>query len=325
MNNLLRGAAFFTCFLPSFTTIGYRSRRWMWSSTPHDFSGQRWLVTGASDGIGREIASQAAAAGAEVHAVGRNAGRLEALAQLPGNWVTHQEDLSLMHSVSTFADRVTGQGLSFDVLVNNVGLMLGERQLTDEGLEASFATNVLGHFVLTEALRDRGALECGMVINMSSGGMYNVPLTLENLQGQARYDGMLTYAYQKRAQVVLNEWWRRQGLTSYVMHPGWVDTAGVRTVSTQPGSIPRVCARPCLSFTDSPGRCCASPVRAPTPLYGWPPNAPANLSRAISGLIGLRVAHTCSQTRAGALTHLRCWAIWLNNWSTPPRLNCRSS
>lgn len=229
MNNLLRGAAFFSCFLPSFTNIGYRSRRWMWSSRQPDFSGQRWLVTGASDGIGREIASQAAGAGAEVHAVGRDAGRLEALARLPGNWVTHQQDLSLMNSVSTFADQLTGQGLSFDVLVNNVGLMLGERQLTDEGLEASFATNVLGHFVLTEALRDGGALQGGMVINMSSGGMYNVPLTLECLQGEARFDGMLTYAYQKRAQVVLNEWWRRQGLASYVMHPGWVDTGGVRT------------------------------------------------------------------------------------------------
>ena len=68
-----------------------------------------------------------------------------------------------------------------------------------------------------------------MVINMSSGGMYNVPLVLERLQGGAAYDGMLTYAYQKRAQVVLNDWWRQQGVTSYVMHPGWVDTAGVRT------------------------------------------------------------------------------------------------
>ena len=229
MNDLLRGAVFFSCFLPSFTRIGYHSRRWMWDTNEPDFSGQRWLVTGASDGIGREIARQAAAAGAVVHAVGRSAGKLATLTDLPGQWSTHAENLSSMRQVSAFADELTSQGHKFDVLVNNVGLMLNTHTLTDEGLEASFATNVLSHFVLTETLRESGALDGGIVINMSSGGMYNVPLTLERLQGGMKYDGMLTYAYQKRAQVELNEWWRQQGINSYVMHPGWVDTAGVRT------------------------------------------------------------------------------------------------
>ncbi len=228
-NPQLRGAIFFSRFLPSFTKIGYQARRLFWSQSAPDFSGQRWLITGASDGIGREIARLAAASGAEVHAVGRSAEKLNTLTESPGRWVIHSEDLSLMGSVSSFSQKLTNEGLKFDVLVNNVGLMLSERTLTDEQLEVSFATNVLGHFALTEALRDTGALDGGIIINMSSGGMYNVPLTLDRLQGGANYDGMLTYAYQKRAQAVLNEWWRKRGLAGYVMHPGWVDTQGVRT------------------------------------------------------------------------------------------------
>ena len=229
MNNQLRGAFFFSRFLPSFSRIGYNSRRIFWRDSPLDFSGQRWLVTGATDGIGREIARQAAAAGAQVHAVGRDPGKLDALRQLPGDWVTHAQDLSLMYRISAFADQVATAPRHFDVLVNNVGLMLNKRTLTEEQLETSFATNLLGHFVLTEHLRKSGVLNDSLILNMTSGGMYNVPLNLERLQGSDQFDGMLTYAYQKRAQVVLSEWWRRQGEASYVMHPGWVDTAGVRT------------------------------------------------------------------------------------------------
>lgn len=229
MNELLKGAVFFSYFLPSFSSIGYQSRRWMWDAGDQDFKGQRWLITGASDGIGREIARRAAAQGAEVHAVGRSSEKLNKLRELPGDWTTYATDLSLMSRTSDLADQLRDQGLKFDVLVNNVGLMLNTMTLTDEGLEASFATNVLSHFVLTERLREAGALDGGSVINMSSGGMYNVPLTIDRLQGGTKYDGMLTYAYQKRAQVVLNDWWRQQGIDSYVMHPGWVDTAGVRT------------------------------------------------------------------------------------------------
>jgi dehydrogenase/reductase SDR family protein 12 len=134
-----------------------------------------------------------------------------------------------MSEVETVAEQLAAALPQVDVLINNVGLMLAERVQSPEGLEQSFATNVLGHYVLTEALRTHGRLSEGLIINMSSGGMYNVPMTLDRLQGGERYDGMLTYAYQKRAQVLLNSWWRAQGLNSYVMHPGWVDTPGVET------------------------------------------------------------------------------------------------
>ena len=226
MSNLIKGAVFFSCFLPSFTRIGYSSRRVLWSKSDWDFSGETWVVTGATSGIGLEIARQASAAGADVHIVSRSADKLAAVRDSLGERITtHTADLSLMAQV----DEVAGVLPQVDVLVNNVGLMLNEYVQTDEGLEQSFATNVLGHYQLVETLRARDLLSNGLVINMSSGGMYNVPMTLDRLQGGDRYDGMLTYAYQKRAQVLLNNWWRKQGLNSYVMHPGWVDTPGVVT------------------------------------------------------------------------------------------------
>ncbi len=63
LTKTLNGAVFFTGFIPSFTRIGYRARRARWQPLAPDFAGHRWLVTGASTGLGREIALAAAAAG----------------------------------------------------------------------------------------------------------------------------------------------------------------------------------------------------------------------------------------------------------------------
>lgn len=230
LSNAVRGSLFFPRFLPSFSRLGYCGRRWVWPDKAVDFSGQRWLVTGASSGIGQAIARRAAEAGAEVIAVARNEARLAALSdECPGQLRALSIDLSNMAVVGSLADQIAGEADGIDVLVNNVGLMLNEREETAEGFEKSFATNLLGHYLLTEKLRISGALDAGMVINMSSGGMYNVALELDQLQGGSTYDGTFTYAYQKRAQVTLNRWWREQGLSSYVMHPGWVNTPGVET------------------------------------------------------------------------------------------------
>ena len=74
---------------------------------------------------------------------------------------------------------MTARGERIDVLVNNVGLLLDRFELTAEGLETSFVTNLLSHYVLTEGLRAAGRFADGAaVVNMSSGGMYGSPLRL---------------------------------------------------------------------------------------------------------------------------------------------------
>jgi NAD(P)-dependent dehydrogenase (short-subunit alcohol dehydrogenase family) len=116
--------------------------------------------------------------------------------------------------------------------------MLHGHTLTSEGVETSFATNLLVPFAMTAALREAGALDAGsLIIAMSSGGAYGAKLDLDALEARdaAHHDGFMAYAQHKRAQIELTRAWNAQahGPRAHVMHPGWVDTDGVR--SSLPG------------------------------------------------------------------------------------------
>lgn len=235
---LLGALAFYGRFFCSFTAIGFHVRRLFWRRFQPDFRGQHWVVTGASAGIGRHIALGAARAGASVTAVARASTKLDevmATAQAEGLQLQAAPcDLSSMADVSRWLkERTAAQ--SVDVLVNNAGVMLDEHSLTAEGLEASFATNLLSHYRLTTGLVAAGLLpSAAVVVNMTSGGAYHVPLStaMLNVTDAARYNGTYAYAFHKRAQIVLSEYWRTrwnaEGRRSYVLHPGWVDTPGVK-------------------------------------------------------------------------------------------------
>ncbi len=239
MNDAIKGLYFFSRFAFSFSALGYRRQRLFGKDPANDFRDQRWLVTGASGGIGRAITEGAASGGATVLAAARSKQKLSELRALAGDKViARPADLSSTQQVERLLDNLeeTADGELIDVLVNNVGVLLNEHQISEQGHELSFATNLLNHYRLTEGLIERGLLaRDAIIINMSSGGMYNVPLKIAELNrlDAEHYDGVMAYAFQKRAQVVLNGWWRRrhadQDWCFYVMHPGWVDTEGVRT------------------------------------------------------------------------------------------------
>jgi NAD(P)-dependent dehydrogenase (short-subunit alcohol dehydrogenase family) len=121
------------------------------------------------------------------------------------------------------------------VLVNNAGVLPPRREETSEGHEVCFATNLLGHFLLTELLLPRLAQSApGRVINVSSGGMYTQKIHVEDLQFRREaWNGAIAYARTKRGQVILTEEWASRLPSSEVvvnsMHPGWADTMGVQT------------------------------------------------------------------------------------------------
>jgi dehydrogenase/reductase SDR family protein 12 len=234
-------AAFYARFTLSFTQIGYRARRLTWAPTPLDFSGQHWLITGASGGIGRQIALDAAGAGASVTAVARNGAKLAQLiadARALGirGLDTEVCDFSLQADTARLVEKLAGSGRCIDVLVNNVGVLSDDHVLTGEGRESSFTVNLLSHYLLTEGLIRRGVFAAGrpLVINMTSAGGYNVPLNtaMLNVVDPARFNGTAAYGFHKRAMMVLNQYWRGRfgprGFTFYVMHPGWADTEGVK-------------------------------------------------------------------------------------------------
>jgi len=232
--------------LGGYTRVGYRIRRGMWSTAdPQTMSGKVVLVTGGTSGLGLAAAEGFACLGATVWLPARDEQRGErARAQIMARASNSDArgglcDLGDLKSVRRFAELLGGETGRLDVLVNNAGTLASERALSVDGIELTFATNVLGPFLLTNLLVP--LLEQSTparIINVSSGGMYTQRIHLDDLQMEhEEFDGPTAYARTKRAQVILTELWaerlRDTGIAVHAMHPGWVDTPGLES------SLPR--------------------------------------------------------------------------------------
>jgi NAD(P)-dependent dehydrogenase (short-subunit alcohol dehydrogenase family) len=120
-----------------------------------DQSGRVALVTGASGGIGLETARVLAARGAHVLLACRSMGRgRAAAARIGGSTEVVRLDLASLDSVREAAARVRGRHERLDLLVNNAGVMFPAYRRTEDGFEAHFGVNHLGHFALTGLLLD---------------------------------------------------------------------------------------------------------------------------------------------------------------------------
>ena len=235
MAMLLKIIQFYGRFLLSFSSVGFWWRSLFWPPIKPNFTGQTWLVTGASGGLGKSIVQSAARAGATVLAAARSSEKLnELIGQMPGaKIIPVVADLSLQKDTAAMVDQLTSAGHKIDVLVNNVGVLLDDHALTSEGRESSFAINILNHFLLTERGIEKGLLKPeATVINMSSGGMYNAPLWVSkmNVTDPGSYRGVFAYAVHKRGQAELTKYWHQKyrKMNFYVMHPGWAKTDGVK-------------------------------------------------------------------------------------------------
>jgi dehydrogenase/reductase SDR family member 12 len=240
-----------------YTNVGYRlrSRGWRDGELPR-MDGKVVLVTGATSGLGLAAARGFAKLGATVWLVARDRQRGErarrAVAALGGEARLALCDLARLNSVRELAARVGADASHLDVLVNNAGVMTAERTMSADGIELTFAVNVVAPFLLTELLAD--AMERSAparIVNVSSGGMYAQRLRAGDLQSaRGQFDGAAVYARSKRAEVILTAMWaqrlRDRGITVHAMHPGWADTPGVRS------SLPRFykLARPLLRTPD---------------------------------------------------------------------------
>uniref|UniRef100_A0A8C8IG84 Flj13639 n=1 Tax=Oncorhynchus tshawytscha TaxID=74940 RepID=A0A8C8IG84_ONCTS len=200
-------------------------------------AGRVFMITGANSGIGRATAMAIAKRGGTVHMVCRNKDKAEEaradIVKESGNKeiYVHILDLSETRKVWEFAEAFKRKYKALNLLINNAGCIMSERDVNAEGLEKSFASNVMGVYILTRGLiplLEKSAEP--RVITVSSGGMLVQKLRTGNLQTEiGRYDGTMVYAQHKRQQVVMTEQWAQthSNIHFSVMHPGWVDTPAV--------------------------------------------------------------------------------------------------
>jgi dehydrogenase/reductase SDR family protein 12 len=232
--------AFDWTVLPGYSRLGYEVRERIVPRGPLELEEKVAIVTGATSGIGEAACVGMAKGGAEVHMVVRNLekgeearARVAAEAGVDADSLTlHRCDLSNLGSVRSFAAAFMRSNPKLDVLVNNAGVLPPKRTHTDEGFELTFATNVLGPFLLTAKLVPAlGRAAPSRVINVSSGGMYTAKLDVDDAQLEKQdFSGNRFYSHTKRAEVVLGDEWARRlapDVSVFSMHPGWVGTPGL--------------------------------------------------------------------------------------------------
>lgn len=217
----------------TFTNLGYELHARAFEPITEDLGGKTVVVTGASGGLGLEASRQLAKLGARVIMVGRSPDKLTVARDSVPGASTELADLSLMAEVRELARRIIETGDPVDVLINNVGVLLPTRQVTDEGIERTLATNLAGQFLLTNLLIPQMAESApARVISVSSGGMYSTRIDPDDIEFERReYTGTAAYANTKRGQVIVTEMWAERfpghEIVFHSMHPGWAKTAGV--------------------------------------------------------------------------------------------------
>jgi NAD(P)-dependent dehydrogenase (short-subunit alcohol dehydrogenase family) len=196
-----------------------------WDAPPRQ-DGRRFVVTGASGGLGMETARALAAAGAEVVLAVRNPEKGErAAAGMCGKVEVRRLDVADLSSVREFAADIGPA----DVLINNAGVLAVPHALTVDGFETHLATNHLGHFALANLmlpqLTDR-------VVVISSDAHLRADLDLSDLMWQRReYKAFTAYATSKLANLLFLAELQRRLTASGVRlravgsHPGSTATA----------------------------------------------------------------------------------------------------
>ena len=188
------------------------------------------LVTGATDGIGKQTALELARLGAEVWIHGRTRDKAERVAEQVGARGAFVADLASLDEVRALAADVEARAPSLDVVVHNAGVFEETRALSADGYERTLAVNHLAPFLLTHLLLPLlEAHRPSRVVNVSSGvHAQRGGLDLDDLQREVGYDGQRAYAASKLCNVLFtNELARRLDdptLSVFALHPGVIAT-----------------------------------------------------------------------------------------------------
>ena len=172
-----------------------------------EMKGKRVVVTGASRGIGRETALAIGRMGADISLVVRDEARGNTVAEevraLGAEVDVFVADLSSMADIRRMAEGLLEKHDRIDVLVNNAGALLMDRQVTKDGYEATFATNHLGYFLLTELLLDAvKKAPAGRIVNVASDAHHRGTIDFGDLMSEKGYAGWRAYGASKLANIL---------------------------------------------------------------------------------------------------------------------------
>jgi retinol dehydrogenase 12 len=260
------------------------------------------LVTGATGGLAKAVAAGLAREGATVVVVGRTVARADEAAgeirtRVPAATLEPLAcDLSLQSSIRSAADTFLSRHDRLDVLVNAAGVFRKERHETPDGLELTFATNVMSYFLLTSLLLDalkRGAATNGSARIVNIASRYgNTRLTFDDLQTtKGKYSYLRSTPPTMLARVLLTQEFAERlkgsGVVANAAHPGLVkNTALLRDVGGPFQWVTNTFGSPAEKAADTPlwlatsnetagvtGKLWARRKELPTPGMGSDPQA----------------------------------------------------
>lgn len=256
MGSFIRTPLFLWTGLKHFTKSGYLASSKTFDDTcmnrKDSLREKTCLVTGANQGLGFQISVELASRGSTLYMCCRNETRgkaaLEKVKEISMNDDVHLIlcDVSSLKDVGSLVKEWKESKRPLHVLVNNAGVLIhhddddGKKTVSVDGYEINFATNTLGVYALTTGLApvlkmSASEQDVSRVIMVSSGGALTAALEVDDLEGKncKSRDGSVYYARDKRRQIALaeyfNEEWKNEHVMCCSMHPGWVETEGVKS------------------------------------------------------------------------------------------------
>lgn len=216
-----------------------------------NMAGKVALVTGANSGIGKETALALARMGADLVIVCRDRERgRAALDEIKTKSANNSVelmicDLSSQAQIRKLVEEFKQKHKRLDVLVNNAGVILTRRRVTEDGLESTFAINHLAYFLLTNLLLDLIIQSApARIVNVSSTVHKSATIDFDDLQSERSYSAMRAYGQSKLANVLFTYELARRlestRVTVNCLHPGVIATNIFRDISGVVGAAAKL-------------------------------------------------------------------------------------